>query len=99
MSSVLVRQGFRHIYIYGVSIKYMETGREKREKKEVFGGSDSSGKRGGLVRIPIMIFGAMSPQSTQEKSGQFRYNIWKLTVLYYYVVFSLLSIDVIRFVQ
>lgn len=38
--------------IYGV-IKYMETGREKREKEEVFGGSDSSGKRGGLLGFPL----------------------------------------------
>lgn len=41
-----------------------------------------------------MRFGAISPQSTQEKSGQFRYDILKLTVLYYDVVFSLLSTNV-----
>lgn len=41
-------------YIYGVSIKYMKTGREEREKKEVFGGSDPSGKRGGLLGFPLL---------------------------------------------
>lgn len=41
-------------YIYGVNIKYMKTGREKREKKEVFGGSDPSGKRGGLLEFPLL---------------------------------------------
>lgn len=41
------------IDIYGVSIKYMKTGREEREKSEVFGGSDPSGKRGGLLGFPL----------------------------------------------